>query len=56
MDKETLDAIRKLDDADLAKLIEEISGYGWRKAEETLRMIVREKEAVPSQAFDPSGL
>lgn len=46
MDKATLDAIRKLDDGELSRLIEEISAYGWRKAEETLRMMIREKEAV----------
>jgi hypothetical protein len=42
--KHTLDQIRSLSDADLAKLIAEISDYGWAKSEPTLRMMIGDKE------------
>jgi hypothetical protein len=44
--KSQLDAIRRLSDGDLRKLIEEISMYSWSKAEPTLRLMMQEKERV----------
>jgi hypothetical protein len=42
--KSVLDAMRELSDADLAKLIKEISDYSWAKAQATLRLMMEEKE------------
>ena len=41
--KEQLDAIRQLNDADLIRLITEISAYGWPKSVETLKLMIQEK-------------
>jgi hypothetical protein len=42
--KSVLDAMRELSDADLAKLIKEISDHSWAKAQATLRLMMEEKE------------
>jgi hypothetical protein len=41
--KAELDAIRRLSDGQLRKLIEQISMYSWPKAQETLKLLAKEK-------------
>jgi hypothetical protein len=45
IDQVVLQQIRSLNDRDLAKLIAEISEYGWPKAEPLLRLLMMEGES-----------
>ena len=44
--KATLDQIRSLSDQDLVRLIRDVSEHSWSKAEDTLRMLVKEAGSV----------
>jgi hypothetical protein len=44
--KEQLRAIRSLNDPDLVRLVTEISQYGWVKAAEFLKLMIKEKGYV----------